>query len=147
MADYNVAMSVMSLRFQDELTPERLRRHARQQRSSISSLAVRLIDEGLRMREHPAIFFRDGPAGRRAVLVGGPDVAEVVSALTGGDIPVGQRRGRVAEMLCLRESLVDAALAYYADYTDEIDAEIDARDEAANRHRDLWERQHALLAR
>lgn len=113
----------------------------------MSSLAVRLIEEGLRMGEHPAVCFRDGPSGRRAVLIGGPEVVDVVSALVGGDIPVDQRRTRVAEMMCLRESLVDAALAYYAEYTAEIDAEIDARSEAANRHRELWESQHALLAR
>ena len=139
-------MSVMSLRFSNERTPERLREHARQQGSAVSSLAVRLIEEGLRMQEHPAICFRDGPAGRRAALAGGPDVVDVVSALAGGDVPVERRRTRVAEMMCLRESLVDAALAYYAEHTAEIDAEIDAREEAARKHQELWERQHALLA-
>ena len=113
----------------------------------MSSLAVRLIEEGLRMQEHPAICFRGGPAGRRAVLIGGPDVVDVVSALAGGDVPVDQRRTRVAEMMCLRESLVDAALAYYAEHTAEIDNEVAAREEAANKHQELWARQHALLAR
>ena len=136
----------MSLRFSDGQTLARLREHARRQDSSMSALAARLIEEGLRMQEHPAVCFRDGPAGRRAVLMGGPDVVEVVSALVGGDVPVEQRRSRVAEMMCLRESLVDAALAYYAAHTAEIDAEIDAREEAAKRHQELWERQHALLA-
>lgn len=99
------------------------------------------------MQEHPAICFRDGPTGRRPVLMGGPEVIDVVSALVGGDVPIDQRRTRVAEMMCLRESLVDAALAYYAEHTAEIDAEIAARSEAANRQRELWENQHALLAR
>ena len=140
-------MSVMSLRFSHEQTLDRLREHAGRQGSSMSALAGRLIEEGLRMHEHPAVCFRDGPAGRRSVLIGGPDVVEVVSALAGGDVPVAQRRARVAEMMGLRESLVDAALAYYAAHTAEIDAEIDAREEAATKHRELWERQHALLAR
>ena len=112
----------------------------------MSALAVRLIEEGLRMHEHPAICFRDGPAGRRAVLIGGPDVIDVVSALTGGDIPIKERRTRVAEMMCLRESLIDAALAYYAEYTSEIDTVIAVRQEAADKHQRLWERQHTLLA-
>ena len=44
--------------------------------ASASSVAARLVDEGLRMDEHPGVMFRDGPTGRRAVLVGGPDVWE-----------------------------------------------------------------------
>ena len=98
------------------------------------------------MEEHPAICFRDGPVGRRAVLVGGPEVADVVSALIGGDVPVEERRARVAELMCLRESLVDAALAYYAEHTAEIDAEIESRQLAADKHEQLWMRQQALLA-
>ena len=139
-------MSVMSLRFSNDQTLDRLREHARRHDTSMSALAVRMIEEGLRMQEHPAICFRDGPAGRRAVLIGGPDVIDVVSALTGGDVPVEQRRTRVAEMMCLRESLIDAALAYYAEHTSEIDAGIASRREAADKHQMLWERQHTLLA-
>jgi hypothetical protein len=43
--------------------------------------AERLIDEGLRMEDHPGIVFRDGPAGRRAALAGGPDAWEVIETL------------------------------------------------------------------
>ena len=46
-----------------------------------SSVAARLVDEGLRMEEHPGVIFRNGPMGRRATLVGGPDVWEVIRAL------------------------------------------------------------------
>ena len=102
--------------------------------------------EGLRMKDHPAICFRDGPAGRRAVLIGGPEVADMVSALIGGDVPVEERRARVAEMMCLQESLVAAALAYYAEHTSEIDDQITARHEAADRYEQLWMRQQELLA-
>ncbi len=139
-------MSVMSLRFPDESIPDQLREQARRRDSSMSSLAARFIEEGLRMDVHPAICFRDGPTGRRPVLIGGPEVADVVSALIGGDVPVEQRRARVAEMMCLRESLVDAALGYYAEYTTEIDAEITARQQAADKYEQLWMRQQALLA-
>lgn len=137
----------MSLRFPDESIPDRLREQARSRDSSMSALAARLIKEGLRMDAHPAVCFRDGPAGRRAVLIGGPEVADVVSALIGGNVPVEQRRARVAEMMCLRESQVDAALAYYAEHTSEIDDDITARQEAADKHEQLWMRQQELLAR
>ena len=33
------------------------------------------------MHEHPLIVFKDGAAGRRARLVGGPDVWEVIGAV------------------------------------------------------------------
>ena len=37
---------------------------------SLSSAANRLVDEALRMNEHPGIVFGPGPTGRRAGLVG-----------------------------------------------------------------------------
>jgi hypothetical protein len=46
-----------------------------------SRVAERLIDEGLRMEEFPGVVFRSGPTGRRASLLGGPDVWEVVADL------------------------------------------------------------------
>ena len=48
---------------------------------SLSSAANRLVDEALRMSEHPGIVFRAGPTGRRASLASGPDVWEAVRAI------------------------------------------------------------------
>src|SRR5471030_2746562 len=48
---------------------------------SLSSAANRLVDEALRMTEHPGIIFRPGPTGRRAALYGGPDIWEVIRAI------------------------------------------------------------------
>ena len=108
-------MAVVSIRFSDEPLHGRLKESARRRGQGVSPLAERLIDEGLRMDAHPAVLFRDGPAGRRAVLVGGPEVADVIGGLIGGDVPAAQRRSRAAELLGLSEAMVDAALAYYAD--------------------------------
>ncbi len=70
-----------SLRFDPAVT-ERLAAYvARHPGLSRASVAARYVDEGLRMDEHPGIVFRDGPAGRRASVIGGPDVWEVVTAL------------------------------------------------------------------
>ena len=52
------------------------------------TLAQRYVEEGLRMDEHPLIRFGDGPAGRRARLVGtGKDLWEVIATVrdNGGD--------------------------------------------------------------
>jgi len=37
-----------------------------------------VIEEWVRLQDHPGIRFVDGPAGRRAALVGGPDVWEII---------------------------------------------------------------------
>lgn len=113
----------------------------------MSTLAERLIDEGLRTEAHPLVIFRAGPAGRRPVLVGGPEVADVIGAVVGGDVPVDQRRARVAALLNVSESLVDAAVAYYAEFTDEIDAMLADRAHLADEAEAAWRRQRALLER
>ena len=138
-------MSVVSIRFSDEPLHGRLKESARRRGQGVSPLAERLIDEGLRMDAHPSVLFRDGPAGRRAVLVGGPEVADVIGALIGGDVPVAQRRSRAAELLGLGEAMVDAALAYYAEFTDDIDAALAERVRAAEVAEAAWARRQALL--
>ena len=138
-------MSVVSIRFSDEPLHQRLKGSAHRHNVGVSTLAERLIDEGLRMEAHPMVVFRDGPSGRRPVLVGGPEVSDVVGTIVGGDVPVEQRRFRSAEMLGLSEAMVDAAMAYYADYSDEVDTDLQLRAELANTAEVAWRRQQELL--
>lgn len=147
-SDYNVVMvnHPLSVRFREQLVLERLRTEAAAQGLSSSSLAEQLIDEGLRSRRHPLVGFRDGRAGRRAALVGGPDVSEVIGGLVGGDVPVPHRVARAVDVFGWRPDQVDAALAYYAEFPDEIDAELAANAAAAEEAEALWRRQQDLLA-
>ena len=140
-------MAVVSIRFSDEPLHERLRETARRHNVGMSTLAERLIDEGLRTEAHPLVIFRAGASGRRPVLVGGPEVADVIGAIVGGDVPVEQRRARAAALLNVSETLVEAALAYYADFTDEIDTLLVARARRADEAEAAWRRQRALLER
>ncbi len=140
-------MPVQSIRFTNPDVHARLRAEAARAGTSASALAERLIDEGLRLRRHPLIAFRDGPAGRRAGLVHGPDVWEVVTAIVGSDFAAEERLPRAAELLGLSPGQAQAAMAYYAEFTDEVDAWIAANREEADRSRSLWERQQELLAR
>lgn len=140
-------MAVVSIRFSDEPVHERLKATARQHDIGVSTLAQRLIDEGLRMEAHPMVVFRDGPTGRRPVLVGGPEIADVVGAMVGGDVPVAERRTRAADLLGIPASLVDAAVAYYADHTDEIDELLAERSRLADAAEASWRRQRELLER
>lgn len=146
--DYNVVMThPVSVRFRDARITERLKSEAQVRGTSTSALAEELIDEGLRIRRHPLVSFRDGPAGRRACLTGGPDVWEVIGGLVGGDVAPTKRIARAVELFGLRREQVDAALAYYAEFTEEIDAHVSANRVAADEAEALWRRQQNLLAR
>ena len=146
-ADYNVVMAhPVSIRFSNPQVSQRLRQEAAAEGRSTSDLAEELIDEGLRLRRHPLVIFRDGPAGRRAALTGGPDIWEVINGLVHGDVPVADRVDRAAAEFGLRRQLVEAALAYYGEFTSEVDGWIAANNNAADELEDRWRRQQALLA-
>lgn len=134
-----------SLRFPDPVK-DRLDRAAAQTREKPSSLAVRLIDEGLRMADHPGISFHDSPAhGRVAALAAGPDVAEVIDVLTGLEAEGDQRIVETAEWFGIHPSKVRIAMGYYTEFTDEIDRQIDQRRREAAELRERLEAQQALL--
>ena len=103
---------------------ERLRLRARAAGESLSDRLRRYAEEGTRRDEHPMITFRDGPTGRRAGLVGGPDVWEV--AMWIDDLgPVKDPADELAADGLLSRPQVDAVLAYRAAYPDEIQATIE----------------------
>jgi hypothetical protein len=103
----------------------RLTRRSKELGEPRSRVAERLIDEGLRMEEFPGVVFRNGPTGRRASLLSGPDVWEIVADLQRAKLrskadPVkGVVRGSG-----LSDEQVRLAAAYYRRYPDEIDARI-----------------------
>jgi hypothetical protein len=119
---------------------------------SLSSASNRLVDEALRMHEHPLITFKDGPAGRRARLVGGPDVWEVIGAVRSvreaePELAGDEVLALVAETAGVPMPFLRAALAYWGDFPGEVNAFLDrARAEAAQA-RASWERQQELLGR
>ena len=64
------------------------------------TLAQRYVEEGLRMDEHPLVRFAEGPAGRRARLVGtGSDVWEVIAAVRDNDGDVAEAAAYLAMAL------------------------------------------------
>jgi len=66
-----------SFRLSDDLV-ERLDAEAAASGTSVSALVASVLDEGLKTRRFPGIVYSDGPTGRRAGLLGGPEVWEVV---------------------------------------------------------------------
>jgi hypothetical protein len=140
-----------SVRFDDSVV-ERLASYvSRHPGLTASSVAARLVDEGLRMEEHPGVMFRDGPMGRRATLVGGPDVWEAIRAL---------RWARSAEPALAEPELLDlvvdntgvalrllrVAVDYWAAYPDEVDALVDHASRTDDALRAAAERARGLLA-
>lgn len=109
-------------------------------------MAERLIDEGLRMEEHPGIVFREGRAGRRAGLAGGPDVWEVLDTLRGTGLSGEEAIGATAEWGGVTVAQVRTAVVYYADHRAEIDEWIEVNRAEADRVRQSWERSLKALA-
>lgn len=134
----------LSIRFEPSLLA-RLRRRVRATGSTTSALAQRLVDEGLRMADHPGVIFKDGPSGRRAALALGPDVWEVVKLLQDIDERGPSALDAAAEVLGLEASRVAAAVSYYAEYRSEIDAEISAAEEASIAAEEAWRVQKELI--
>jgi hypothetical protein len=108
-------------------------------------LAQRYIDEGMRIDNHPGINFRTGPAGRRAVLVGGPDVWEVIAAARQAPERGEARVMALAERIGLPSDKIRIALRYYAEYPDEVDRHIALVEEESERLEQALERERRLL--
>ena len=136
----------LSVRVSDDLF-EQLEAQSRRSGQSRSAVAKQLLEEGLRMEQHPGIVFRSGPGGRRAGLVGGPDVWEVASALRGSDDGDAESLEEIAERTGLTVDQVRVALGYYADYTEEVRDWIRRVEEEAERAESRWRRGQALLGR
>lgn len=127
-------------------TLERLEFDARRRGEPKTRTAARLIDEGLRMVDHPGIVFRDGPTGRRAALAAGPDVWEVVTVVKGTGLSGEEAIRATEEWGHLTSGEVRCAIRYYGEFQEEIDDRIRANRASAERARAAWERARAALA-
>lgn len=130
-----------SFRFSEE-TLRRLEARAHEIRETRTGLAERYVEEGLRMDEHPGIGFADGPAGRRAILLGtGLDVWEVFGTVRqpGGSV------GAAARYLELPVGVIRAAVRYSAAFPDEIEDLLTRQAAIAEREQAAARREQALL--
>lgn len=141
MTQDDTARRHRSFRFSQQ-TLERLDARAHEIRETRTRLAERYVEEGLRMDEHPGIGFVDGPAGRRAVVLGtGLDVWEIVATIR-------QNRGSpkaAAAYLELPNGPIRTAARYYAAFADEIDDILERQTAVAERERSAAERERAIF--
>lgn len=127
----------------------RLRRSLRQaleaaaarSRRSVADVTQELLEEALRMRQCPGIYFANEPSGRTAKIGGtGLGVWEVMRDF-GNDQDIDRLRKAFPQ---LSQAQITAALMYYARYRGEVQAEIDAN---AALTREAIERQYPGLVR
>jgi len=98
---------------------------AARNRRSVADVAQELLEEALRMRQCPGIYFADEPSGRTAKIGGtGLGVWEVVR-----DFSKDQDADRIrAAFPHLSQAQITAARMYYARHRDEVQAKIAAND-------------------
>lgn len=126
-------------------TNDLLDQKAAQAHQSGNSLADRILGEGLRTEDHPLVRFRSGAAGRREPILVGTRllVRQVVATLWVHD---GNPK-EAAEYLGVSTSTVTAALSYYADFTEEVNADIDWAESIETAERARWEKEQSLASR
>ena len=110
------------MRLRESLRRE-LETAAARSRRSVADVTQELLDEALRMRQCPGIYFADEPAGRTAKIGGtGLGVWEVLRDY-GKDQDADRLRRAFPQ---LSQAQLTAALMYYTRYRDEVQAQIDA---------------------
>ena len=137
-------MSSQPIRIESE-TLRALRERSAESGEPLVRLAQRYIDEGMRLDRHPGIVFRDGPAGRRAVVAGGPDVWEVVAAVRSAPERGDELIEALAERIGVASERIRLAIRYYAEYPEEVDRFIAMVEEESERLEQTLERERRLL--
>lgn len=114
---------------------------------SVTTLVATLLDEGLKTRRFPGVVYRDGPAGRRAGLIGGPDVWEVVRDLQHAPGRGMKRIEHLAAESGVPAERIRLAADFYSAHPEEIDRVILADEQAAERARRMIDQRERLLSR
>ncbi len=141
-----------SIRFDPSVNDRLVSYVARHPGLSSSSVAARLVDEGLRMDEHPGVVFREGPIGRRATLVGGPDVWQVIQSIRSArasepDLDEAALLTVVSDNSGVELRLIRTALDYWAAYPAEIEALVAHAERVETELHQAWTRSRGLLSR
>jgi uncharacterized protein (DUF433 family) len=122
MEGTNMVTPTKTLRLRPQLRAE-IDRIARRTRRSFSEVTQDLLEEALRMRECPGIYFADEPSGREAKVGGtGLGVWELIVMYRDA-----RRNERVLKRRFphLSPAQIKAALLYYARFPAEIDQAIE----------------------
>ncbi len=110
---------------------------------SRNAMVDRLLNESLRIEKHPFVRFITGASGRREAHIIGTrwKVRQIIVSLKG-------EKGQIAAVVNgfdLTEPQVRAAVSYYADFTDEVDADIERDFADADQQKVRWEREQSVI--
>jgi hypothetical protein len=137
--------SPTNVRFPDQVDRS-LADYARRSGAKKSTVVVGAVREWLRMQAHPGIVFVTSITGeRRAALAVGPQVWTVAESWLQHDKDE-RTAAVVADALGLSAVDVETALAYWADYREEIDELIERHRASQDEALAAWERRRALDA-
>lgn len=90
------------------------------------------------MTVYPNIEFRDGPSGRRAALIGGPDLWELIATFKHGSARHELSVSETAELLGLSEFQVRSGMSYYREHPNGIDERIKRNVKEADTAEAVW---------
>ncbi len=120
----------------------RLRERATRAGTAQTALAERYIEEGVRMDEHPLIYFREGAGGRRPALMGTRlDIWQVIETTRQNNNSVAD----AASYLRLPVTQVEACVAYYIAYQAEIDEWTVREHQTAEEAEISWRRRQEIF--
>ncbi|CCG03093.1 hypothetical protein [Blastococcus saxobsidens] len=141
-----------SIRFDAPVTARLASYVARHPGLTRSAVAARYVDEGLRMDEHPGILFREGPTGRRATVVGGPDVWEVIRAVKAArsaepELSDEELMAMLEDNTGVPRRMIRMALDYWGAYPEEVDALVAYADRVEGECATAADRETSLLRR
>jgi uncharacterized protein (DUF433 family) len=125
------------------ITSQLLDRRVGESGESRNAMVDRLLNESLRLEKHPFVRFITGAAGRREPHILGTrwKVRQIIVTLKG-------EKGQLDSVIKgfdLTELQVRAAVSYYADFSDEIDADIERDSADADEQRVRWEREQSVI--
>jgi uncharacterized protein (DUF433 family) len=125
------------------ITSQLLDRRVGESGESRNAMVDRLLNESLRLEKHPFVRFITGAAGRREPHILGTrwKVRQIIVTLKG-------EKGQLDSVIKgfdLTELQVRAAVSYYADFSDEIDADIERDSVDAEQQRVRWEREQSVI--
>lgn len=117
---------------------------AKRSRESRNALTERLVAEGLHIERHPLIRFTAGATGRRQPLLVGTRlyIHQIIATVRASDGDVAA----AAEYLAITPQQVGAAVDYYADFRDEVEADAAHAVAVEGEEFARWERRQQALA-
>ena len=124
----------------------RLAARAAHEGMTATALLDQLIIEGIDQLDYPGIIFRGPAHDRRAALVAGPDVWEVVARLRELEGGEEHRISMLSAESDLHPRLIRIALDYAAEHAEEVRQRIDRNQSMVERSHRMTEQRETLLA-